>query len=271
VTETIVAVFNTPTQAEAAIRDLKTAGVPASNIRHYTKDDAAYQAHYSAGGTQHQGFWSWLLGESDQDNDRTVYDQTVQSGGTVVTVIADEQNAGRVSSTLLAHSPADFDEQASRYGLMASGERKNPSAPAGLGKAQTEGKEEVIPLAEETLDVGKRDVNRTTRLRRYVIERPVEEQVRLRDETVRIERRPVGGATVPPDAFTEKTIEVAGTKEEAVVTKTARVAEEVVVRKDATERVETVRDTVRREQVDVEGEAADRESLSPAGISAPKR
>jgi stress response protein YsnF len=45
---------------------------------------------------------------------------------------------------------------------------------------------------------------------------------------------------------------VAGTDEEAVVGKTARVKEEIVVHKEATDRVETVRDTVRRQDVEIE-------------------
>jgi uncharacterized protein (TIGR02271 family) len=296
--ETIVAVFDTATHAEAAIRELESAGVPASTIRHYTKDDAAYEQRGSTGGTQHQGFWSWLVGADEPGYDRTLYDRAIQSGGTVVTVVTDEHDAERVSSILLAHSPVDFEERASEYGLtrsdatagtitdasttetLASGTSASSAAAASQGGAtaptgtaaasQAAGKEEVIPLAEEALEVGKRAVNRTTRLRRYVVERPVEEQVRLRDETVTIERRPVSGtATVPPDAFTEKTIEVTEKGEEAVVAKTARVTEEVVVRKDATERVETVRDTVRREQIDTEGGAGTKPAAGASPADTP--
>ena len=116
--------------------------------------------------------------------------------------------------------------------------------------------EEVIPLAEEELQVGKRTVDRgTTTIRRYVVSKPVEERVMLRDETVSVERRrPVtpGEAGVPAGAFEERTVEVHQTSEEPVVSKTAHVAEEVVVHKDATERTETVRDNVRREEVEIQ-------------------
>jgi uncharacterized protein (TIGR02271 family) len=96
----------------------------------------------------------------------------------------------------------------------------------------------------------------TTRLRRYVVERPVEEQINLRNERVTVQRRPVsGGARVASDAFSERTIEVTETKEVPVVSKTAHVAEEVVVGKDVDQRTETVRDTVRKEQVDIQNPA----------------
>ena len=118
--------------------------------------------------------------------------------------------------------------------------------------------DEVIPLSEETLQVGKRAVNRgTTRIRRYVVERPVEEQIRLRDETVSVFRRPASGsATVGEDAFRDREVTVSETDEEAIVGKSARVVEEVVVQKGVQDRVETVRDTVRREEVEIDGPAA---------------
>ena len=56
-------------------------------------------------------------------------------------------------------------------------------------------------------------------------------------------------------------------REEAVVSKSARVKEEVVVRKDATERTETVRDTVRREDVEITKEPGVERSTSTADIT----
>ena len=71
------------------------------------------------------------------------------------------------------------------------------------------------------------------RVRSYVTERPVEEQVELRHEHVGIERRPVDREVAPGDAaFQERTIEAVERGEEAVVSKTARVTEEIGLRKD---------------------------------------
>ena len=53
-------------------------------------------------------------------------------------------------------------------------------------------------------------------------------------------------------SFSDKTIEMTESAEEAVVSKTARVYEEVGLRKEATDRTETIRDTVRKEEVAVE-------------------
>jgi uncharacterized protein (TIGR02271 family) len=120
--------------------------------------------------------------------------------------------------------------------------------------------EQVIPVAEERLRVGKRDVSHgRVRIRSYVVETPVEEQVTLREERVAVERRPADRAVSDADqAFQERTIEAEERREEAVVSKEARVKEEVVVRKDAEQRTETVSDTVRQTEVEVEDERGNR-------------
>jgi uncharacterized protein (TIGR02271 family) len=125
--------------------------------------------------------------------------------------------------------------------------------------------DEVIPLAEEQLEVGKRTVDRgTTRVRRYVVDKPAEQNVTLQGERVTIERRrPVEGTVAAGGAFEERTVEVRETEEVPVVGKTARVVEEVAIRKEATERTETVRDTVRREEVEVTGNEASSHSPRP--------
>ncbi len=119
--------------------------------------------------------------------------------------------------------------------------------------------DQVIPLVEETLSVGKRDVSHgRVRVRSYVVETPVSEQVTLRDERVSIERRPVDRAVSAADAdvFRERTIEASETDEEAVVAKNVRVREEVVLHKDVEERTETISDKVRRTEIEVEGDHA---------------
>jgi uncharacterized protein (TIGR02271 family) len=114
--------------------------------------------------------------------------------------------------------------------------------------------EEAIPIVEERLRVGKREVDRgRVRVRSYVVETPVQEQVTLREERVDVERRAVDRPVADADRpFEERTIEATESAEEAVVAKEARVTEELVVRKGAEERVQTVQDTVRRTEVEVE-------------------
>jgi uncharacterized protein (TIGR02271 family) len=124
---------------------------------------------------------------------------------------------------------------------------------SGTGATSTE---ERIPLAEEHLRVGKRVAQQgRVRVRSYVVETPVTETVRLRDERVSVERRPVDRplSANEADPFREREIEATETREEPVVSKDTRVREELVMHKSVEERDETVRDTVRRTEVKEEG------------------
>ncbi|HZD45350.1 MAG TPA: DUF2382 domain-containing protein [Acidobacteriaceae bacterium] len=116
---------------------------------------------------------------------------------------------------------------------------------------------QVIPLAEEILTVGTRKVNSgTTRVRRYVVETPIEKQVTLVHERVVVERRRPRIDKVSGEMLTELTVEVVETDEVPVMGKTVRVKEEVVVRRERIEHVETVRDTVRHGEVEIEQSTA---------------
>jgi hypothetical protein len=84
----------------------------------------------------------------------------------------------------------------------------------------------------------------------------VEEAVRLREERVTVERRPVDRPATEADfaAADKEVVELTETAEEPVVSKRARVVEEVVVQKEVAEHTETVRGTERRTDVDVHRE-----------------
>ena len=102
--------------------------------------------------------------------------------------------------------------------------------------------------------VGKRQVERGgVRVRAYMVETAVHDQVQLREEHLEIERRPVNQQVASAEyLFQERSFEATESAEEAVIGKEARVVDEVVVRKDVGQRVETVKDTVRHTEVDVE-------------------
>jgi uncharacterized protein (TIGR02271 family) len=123
----------------------------------------------------------------------------------------------------------------------------------GMASERT-GETEAIPIVQESLHVGTRNIERgRIMVRSRVVEQPVREEVTLTEEHVEVSRRPVTGTVTNADAlFEERTIEVTERGEEAVVGKQARVVEEVVVSKDARTRTETVQDTVRHTEVDVE-------------------
>ena len=252
--ETIVAVYDTAASAEAAIAGLKSAGLP----------DSAITTHAGTGGmpdmgtaapAHEQGFWSSLFG-GQPDHDTAVYDRSMAAGSTVVSVRAPEAHVTQVTEILESHHPIDIDERATGYGLTQTTTTRQPldtgmAQTGATAKLATNG--DAMQLSEESLVVGKRVMNRGgTRIRRFVVETPVEQNVSLHSEKVTVERRPVTDGRAVTDSFADKTIEMTESSEEAVVSKTARVYEEVGLSKQATERVETIHDTVRKEEVEVE-------------------
>ena len=269
--ETIVAVYDTAAHADMAVQDLAAANVPSGAISRHAAT-AADTTGTTAEPARGPGFWSNLFG-GQPDHDTSVYDRSMSGGSTVVTVRVPAKYFDSVSAILERHHPVDMEDRAAGY-AVAGGTTTATTTQGRLGAAPvaaaatTGTGEEVIALSEEQIAVGKRLVNRgTTRVRRFVVETPVEEQVQLHSERVSIERRPVAaGAVVAGTAFQDRVIEVKETDEEAVVGKTTHVAEEVVVRKDATDRVETIHDTVRREDVEITKDAGIQSAGSTASV-----
>ncbi|MBA1159126.1 YsnF/AvaK domain-containing protein [Microvirga sp. Marseille-Q2068] len=206
------------------------------------------------------------------ENDAHAYAEGIRRGGALVTVRASDAEVDRIVDILDDEGTVDFDERETTWrsegwpGVSTTtGSAVTATGLTGRASTTSGRADEVIPIAEEELHVGKREVNRgRVRLHSRVIERPVQEQVTLREERVAVERRPVSGTaqagTLAGDPFQERTIEVEERAEEAVVSKEARVVEEVVVRKEAEQRTETISDTVRRTEVDIEDERANQTS-----------
>jgi len=112
--------------------------------------------------------------------------------------------------------------------------------------------EQVIAVGEEVLNVGTRVIpGKTTRVRRVVVEQPVEQDVTLHSETVVVERRRPQ-ASNGQDVLTEVTVEMSETNEVPVVSKSVHLVEEVLLRKEVTARTEKIRETVKRDKLEIE-------------------
>ncbi len=229
--ETVVAIYDNVAAVEAACAALTAAGISQHEIS---------WTHPGASAPREQGFWSRLFG-GEPDHDTSVYDRSLETGSQVLTVNAPTGSVEQVVAILEQHDPVDIEDHAAGLG---QGGTSNDTL-YGSGEA-------VLPLAEEQMAVGKRLVDRgTTRVRRFVVETPVAQDVSLHSERVSVERRPASGASTATPSFTDRVVEMTETDEEPVIGKTTRIAEEVVVRRTANDRVETVHDTLRREDVEV--------------------
>jgi len=273
---TITALFDQRSDAEAAAQKLKAASIDANHIQLHDKASSGFSE--DAYSTQKDpGIWGKIKNAFMPDEDRHTYEEGLRRGGTLLTVDVEEDQTDDVLRVLEESNGVDVNDRSEQWrssgwenGSSAVGVGASPATGSGaspvVGSAATTrtdvqagaANEEVIPIVEEELLVGKRQVDRGgARVRSYVSEVPVHEQIRLRDERVQVSRRqvnqPLSGAE--GDAFRERTVEMTATGEEAVISKQAHVVEEVVISKAAEERVQEVNDTVRRTEVEIDNES----------------
>lgn len=263
-TRTITALFDQRSDAEAAENRLKAANVHAGHISIHDKSSSGFHATGKST-TEDPGVWASIKNAFVPDEDRHTYEEGVRRGGFLLTADVNDDNVDAAVKVLEESDSINVDDRSQEW--RSSGWNHAPEAAVATGATtgalfgsdRTSGStdiagEQSIPIVEESLVVGKRDVDRgSARVRSYVTETPVHEQVRLRDEKINVQRRAVDRPlTDADDAFRERTIDVTATGEEAVVGKTARVVEEVVVSKTGGERVEDINDTVRRTEVEID-------------------
>jgi uncharacterized protein (TIGR02271 family) len=167
------------------------------------------------------------------------YAEGVRRGGVLVTVATEDARAADAAGIMRRHGAVDIEKRAAEW-----------------KESGWSGHEGVIPTVEEEVRVGKRQVDTgDVRVRSHVSEVPVEEDVVLREERAKVERRPVDrplSASESEQAFRETSIDIPESTEEPVVSKQARVKEEITVGREAKERTERIRDTARRTDVDIQ-------------------
>ena len=264
----MTAFFETREAANRAVEKLVSNGIPRTSISLVAGTQSAQTASNAQEGT---GFWEALKDLFLPDEDRHTYAEGLRRGGYLVSVRASDAQYARALDILDDEGTINIDERAKAWrsegwtgtAFSATGGR---ASAANRGSSQ---REEVIPVAEEQLRVGKRDVGHgRVRVRSYIVEEPVQEQVNLRQEHVKVERRPVDRPVSGNEgAFRERAIEAEEKAEEAVIDKRARLKEEVVVKKDVEQRTQTVSDTVRKTKVDVEDERQDGAPRTTGGRS----
>lgn len=242
---TVVGLYRTEEDVRRVMDDLARNDFPRSGITRH--DDA------------NAGLERWLEAQGVPEREAEEYVEGVRNGGHLIALEASDARSDDAVAIMRRHEH-DMDAGAAgtmgATGMGATGAAARTTTDDARMRGDVEG-EERVEVVEEELEVGKRQVERGgVNVRTYVSERPVEEDVQLRDETVHVERHAVDRPASAADAdaaFREREISMTETDEEAVTSKRARVIEEIVLSKDVETRTETVRDTVRRTDVDIEG------------------
>jgi uncharacterized protein (TIGR02271 family) len=265
--QTVIGVFDTYDHAERAKQQLISRGFSANDVqvRAHGADLAGSGSSSTAStvtGDHDVGFmdsvrnfFSDLFGPDADDAGH--YSEAVRRGGAVVAVtVSDESRVDSAREALAATGAVDIEKRVSEWKQTGYEGYRSDAAPYTRDEIAQE-RARVIPVVEEELEVGKRQVDLgAVRVVSRMVETPVTESVTLREERANIERRPVDRPASEADlaGLRDESIEVRETAEKAVVNKTARVVEEVTVGKTATEHTEQVSDSVRRTVVDVQND-----------------
>lgn len=265
--QTVVAAFDTGAHAGAAAEALKAGGFHPDDISIFDKNRV---------GLRQPGLWQRMFGGGLHEHEADVYSQTLENGGVVLSVRVPDSEVVHATGILDIHRPIDVHDRAVTTGI-APAARVDAAAAAitaapiaveqktAVSPKLAEAHEEVLRLAEEQLEVGKRMVETgRTRVRRFVTEREVSADVSLHEEHADMIRRAVSDPKYIGEIdWADSTIEVVETAEQALVSKTARVVEEVGLRTVGSDHVETVHDKIRRQQVEIERVGPDGRPLQP--------
>lgn len=280
---TIVGVYDNYQDAQDALNDLIKSGFEIEHVRLSPEEESATARQTalrtseseSSGGHGIGGFFRNLFGSHEKERYPDLYSEAVRRGSFLLTVHTNNQQQESTASAVMnQHHPIDIEERASAWQSQGWGGYDRSAAPyseteiaaeraryraanqsALLRETPATPQQTAIPVIQEELQVGKREVQRGgVRIHQRVTESPVQETLHLREEHVSVERHPVNEPASADDvaALKEGTFEMRETAEEAVVAKTARVVEEVVIGKEVSEHEQTISDTVRRSDVEVE-------------------
>jgi uncharacterized protein (TIGR02271 family) len=226
----------------------------------------------AAAGAVTGGFAARLMDAGMPEQDTHYYLEGIRRGGTLIATQASDERIDDAVAIMDRYHPVNvaerakmweksgysgFDESAAAYNAeQIARERASYASSLEPETHRAISGEAVVPVVEEELQVGKRAVE-TGRVRVHtnITEVPVQEEIQLREEHVKVERRPVNRPASDADinkAIQNSSLEVTETQERAVVNKEPRVVEEVVISKDVDSHTETISETVRRTDVSVE-------------------
>jgi uncharacterized protein (TIGR02271 family) len=267
----VVAVFDQRQDAQLAREALTDVGFRNDNIRITSQDSGeADQSVSSLPAAEDRTLGEKIASFFGFGEDDDTYNEAVRRGSCVLTVeAADEEEADRAQAVLYRFELVDIDERTAAWrasgwepaaasrSAIGAGEAGGAAAAGQAGQAggaAGAGGESTIPVTEEQMEVGKREVQKGgVRVVSRTVERPVQADVSLREEHATVTREPVDRPATDADKpFEPQSVEVRETAEEPVIGKTKRVVEEVHVGKEADIREQTIQDNVRKTEVDVQ-------------------
>ena len=282
-THLVVSLFKDPNDAREIINSLQEAGFNRSNLE-FVEADPENQSFFKrvfGGGDDEEmkaeQALEYMTGLGVPEDDADDYATKIEKGQSLVMVRCESDAEIERAQAVIEPTRDRADVESRTGGRAPHGQTEPPhgeemTAESGDGTKRSQldesgpekheqkvrqepaGDKEQIQATEEELHVGKRsEETGGVRVTKETTEEEVEEEISLREEDVKVERRDVDRPLKEGEhAFEEEEIEVSESREEPMIEKESRVREEVTVNKETEEHPETIRETVRKEHINVE-------------------
>src|SRR5215470_7357667 len=158
--QTVVAAFDNAAHAQAAVDALKAGGFHADDISMFDKNRV---------GLREPGLWQRIFGGGLAQHEADVYSQSLDRGGMIVSVRVPDSEVAHATGILDIHRPIDVHDRAVTTGIAPAARVEAAAATIAAPPIAVEQKvavspkladvhDEVLRLAEEQLQVGKRMV-----------------------------------------------------------------------------------------------------------------
>lgn len=219
--QTVIGFFDDASEAQEAVAKLQSAGISRDRVDVSRGNNASGSSGSSAGVNPVSGspkdensvsrtgddrtvdsegrntnvftdFFNNLFGGSDDNDDANRYSNVAQRSNSIVTVHAQSREEAERAAEILDDCGAiDVDERSASFGQSSSDRTGNP-----------ESRTDVIGMsANDNLNVGKRtEEEGGLRMRSRIVERPVEDHLRLREDQTDAERNPLSRPSSAGDA-----------------------------------------------------------------------
>jgi stress response protein YsnF len=236
-TKTVIGIFDNFKNAQQAAQQLMTKGFikETIDISNKNNQNTYEQTAHKEDDDSISNFFNYLFGNTDESRK---YTEAAQGKSVITVHTSTNDEAERAADILDDCGAVDVDQQEAKNKDMATGKENT-----------------TIPVMEEQVAIGKRVVETGgVRIRSRIVEKPVEERLRLREEHIHVEHNKVNRVATEADLaqFKQSDVKITERAQVPVVAKEARVVEEIKISKEVDEHQETVHETARATEVEVE-------------------
>ena len=171
----VVAVYSSRDNAEQAYRAVLGSGVPEDHVRLSNQQRSSVASADGTGANSEGGsIWDWLFGSDVPEDDRRLYEGHMAKGGAALSVLVDAPlmaDLDRVEGLLQQYNPVEMHEE-NLAGSTAESAGLGTATGQAEYAAQGAEREQVIPLPEEELKVGKRATETVKHIRTSATNEP---------------------------------------------------------------------------------------------------